>query len=120
LNKVGSDPLVCGLLVLYGIHPLTMAERINGALEKLRPQLLKQGATLEIAGMTDGALRLKARKAAQGSPDKLKLAIEQAILEAAPEVTSIIVEGLSPSDFVPLNMIQPATKEVKTYEESPA
>jgi hypothetical protein len=65
-------------------------------------------------------LRLKARREAQGAPDKLKLAIEQAVLEAAPEVTGVIVEGLSSSDFVPLNMIQPATKEVKTYEESPA
>lgn len=120
LNKLGSDSLVCGLLVLYGIHPLTMEQRINGALERLRPQLQKHGTTLEIVGITDGALRLKARREAQGAPDKLKLAIEQAVLEAAPEVTGVIVEGLSSSDFVPLNMIQPATKEVKTYEESPA
>jgi Fe-S cluster biogenesis protein NfuA len=120
LNKLGSDPLVCGLLVLYGIHPLTMEERVNRALERLRPQLQKQGATLELAGIMDGAVRLQVRNQSQGSPEKLKLSIEQSVLEAVPEAAGIIVGGLSSSDFIPLNMIQPAIKEVKTYEKSPA
>lgn len=122
LAKVGADPLVCGLLVLYGIHPLTLEERVNGAIERLAPQLHKQEATVELLGVTDGAVRVRIQKLANshGSPEKQRLAVEQAILEVAPEVADIAIEGLALTGFVPVNMIQPATKEVNAYEESAA
>jgi len=123
LAKLGSDPLVCGLLVLYGIHPVTTEDRITRAIERLRPQLHKQGAGVELLAFSDGVARVKIHSEAQGhgsSPDKLKLAVEQALLEAAPEVVEVVTEGLPSSGFIPLNMIQPANKEEKTYEESAA
>src|SRR6185437_12929316 len=33
LAKLGSDPLICGLLVLYGVHPLPLEERVGRAVE---------------------------------------------------------------------------------------
>lgn len=121
LAKLGGEPLVCGLLVLYGIHPIPMQERIRAAIEKLRPQLHKQDATVEILGITDTAVRVKIQSGENpSSPEKLKTVVEQAILEAAPEVAEIITEGLPLSNFVPVNMIQPASREEKTYEESAA
>lgn len=120
LAKLGADPLVCGLLVLYSIHPLTLEERVQGAIERLGPQLHKQGASVELLGVTDGAVRVRIQKLANGSPEKQRLAVEQAILEVAPEVADIAIEGLALTGFVPVNMIQPATKEVNAYEESAA
>lgn len=125
LGKLGSDSLVCGLLVLYGVHPVPLEERVGQALEKVRPQLRKQGGSAELLGIADGVVTVKIHASGQGcgsSPDALKLTVQQAILESAPEVVQIVSEGVpsGASGFVPLNMIQPALKQEKKYEESAA
>jgi Fe-S cluster biogenesis protein NfuA len=125
LADLGSDPLICGLLVLYGVHPADMETRVTRALEKIRPRLKKQGGEVELIGVADTVVRVKIQSSGQGcgsSPDALKQTVEQAIREAAPEVVEIVAEGgaSANSGFVPLNMIQPATKEGKAYEESAA
>ena len=121
LAKLASDPMICGLLVLYGIHPVPLEQRVEQAVQKLVPQLRKSGMRVRVLGITDGTLRLDLEKEARErhSPEKIKATIEQAILEAAPEVVEIIIGGLT-SSFVPIEMIQPAVKEGKTYEESAA
>jgi hypothetical protein len=119
LDKLGADPMVCGLLVLYGIHPLPTEGRVRRAIENLAPQLKKAGATAEFLDLSDGVLRVKI-EAQPSSGEKLRSTLEQAILASAPELVHIVLEGLAPADFVPLNMIQPAIKEAKLYEESPA
>jgi Fe-S cluster biogenesis protein NfuA len=124
LAKLGSDPLVCGLLVLYGVHPVALEERVGQALEKVRPQLRKQGGQVELLGIAEGVVTVKIHTSGQGcgsSPDALKHMVQQAILESAPEVVQIVSEGVpSGSGFVPLNTIQPAVKQEKKYEESAA
>lgn len=125
LAKLGTDPLICGLLVLYGVHPVTLQDRVTRAIEKVTPQLHKQGGSVELIGIADAAVTVKIQSSGHGcgsSPDALKRIVEQAILEAAPEVVEIIAEGasVSASGFVPVNMIQPAIKEEKKYEESTA
>jgi len=122
LAKLAADPLMCGLFVLYGIHPWTLEERITGAFEKLRPQLQKEGGDVQLLGISDATVRAKIQTRAHalaGSPEKMRNAVEQAVLEAAPEVVRVIVEGVAPAGFVPLDQIQTATKE-KAYEESTA
>lgn len=122
LSKLATDPLICGLLVLYGIHPSPQEQRVREAIERLRPKLQNQGVSLELLGIGDGEVRLKAAIRAHGlaaSPEKIRQTVEQAILEAAPEVTQVSIEGIAPASFVPLNQIQAPTKE-KNYEESTA
>ena len=34
LSKLATDPLICGLLVLYGIHPMPLEQRVAQAVEK--------------------------------------------------------------------------------------
>jgi len=123
LAKLGNDPLVTGLLVLYGVHPVPLEDRVARAIEKVAPQLRKQGGSAELLGISDAVVRVKINRSGNGcgsSPDALKQTVDQAILEAAPDVAQIVAEGAPSSDFVPLNMIQPAAKEEKKYEESAA
>jgi len=122
LSKLATDPLICGLLVLYGIHPTPLEQRVADAIEKLRPGLQKQGAGVEVLRIGDDGIRVKVETRAHGlaaSPEKIRQALEQAILEVAPEVAHLTIEGVAPSGFVPLNQIQTVTKE-KAYEESTA
>jgi Fe-S cluster biogenesis protein NfuA len=122
LSKLGSDPLICGLLVLYGVHPVSLEERVGRAIEKVRPQLHKHGGSVELLQISDGVVRLSIQSSGQGchsSPEALKQTLDQAIREAAPEVVEIIAEGLA-SGFVPITMIQSANHEEKEYEKSAA
>lgn len=123
LSKLSNDPLISGLMVLYGVHPASLEERVDRAIEKVRRRLQKQVASVELVGIAGGAVRVSVRKSGQGcgsSTDALRLAVEQAILEAAPEVVQVVVEDIVPSAFIPANMIQPVTKEEQSYEESKA
>ena len=122
LSKLAADPLVCGLLVLYGIHPVAIEERVAEAVQKLRPRLQHEGAEAELVGINQGVVRLKIQSNRRGTnPDKLRTIVQQGILQSAPEVVEIVIEGLTNASFVPVSMVQPAIKkEDKTYEESAA
>jgi len=134
LTRLGTDPLICGLLVLYGVHPVPLEERLARALENLAPQLRKHSGSAELIGVSEGVVRVKLQSSGHGcgnSPDALRTMVEQAILEVAPEAVEVAVEGspaAAASGFVPLNLIQPAPKfepaltpkEDKQYEESAA
>lgn len=122
LSKLATDPLICGLLVLYGIHPAPLEQRVADAVGKLRVQLHKQGAEIELLAIGDDAVRVRVQTPAHGlaaSPEKIRQAVEQGILEAAPEVVQVAIEGIAPSGFVPLNQIQTVNKE-EAYEKSTA
>jgi len=125
LEKLGSDPLICGLLVLYGVHPVPLTERVARAVEQVRPKVQKQGGDVALIGIEDTAIRISIQSSSNGchsSPDALKEVAERAILEAAPEIVEVIAEGVpsAKSGFVPLGNIQPATKGENRYEESAA
>lgn len=125
LAKLGADPLVCGLLVLYGVHPVPLEQRVARAIEDIRPRLKKQNGTVELLGISEGVVRVRVETSGHGcgnSPEALQRTVEQAILEAAPEVVEIVSESVAvaASGFVPLNTIQPATKKETAYEESAA
>jgi Fe-S cluster biogenesis protein NfuA len=125
LALLGKDPMICGLMVLYGVHPVPLEERIACAIEKVRPQLRKQGGSVELLSIAESAVRVKIEASGHGcgsSQDAFKKLVERAILEAAPEIVEVVAEGLpaSPAGFVPVNMIQPVSKEDNKYEESTA
>ena len=111
LALLGSDPLLCGLMVLYGVHPLGLQERVQRAIEKVRPQVHKQGGKVELIEVSDSLVRVSISSSGNGchsSPDALKSAVEQAIREVAPEVIDFVAEGVAPvpAGFIPVTMIQ--------------
>jgi Fe-S cluster biogenesis protein NfuA len=125
MAKLGRDPLVCGLLVLYGLHPQTFEERVAEAIERVRPKVHKNGGSVDLLATTEDKVRIAIQSSGNGchsSPDAIRQLVEEAILEVAPETVEIVAEGVptSASAFVPVGMIQPATREGKNYEESTA
>jgi Fe-S cluster biogenesis protein NfuA len=122
LARIAEDPLICGLLVLYGVHPLSAAERVCAAVEKVRPQLQRQGASFEVVSCVEGVVRVTVQSPGRGqdAPTTFRSLLEPAIREAAPEVNEVILDGIVPPGFVPVKMIQPMAKEEKEYEKSAA
>ena len=99
IEQFGDDELVGSLLLLYGLHPVDLETRVRQALDKTRPYLRSHGGNVELAGVDPtGVVRLRLQGSCHGCPSSamtLKLAIEKAIHEAAPDVAGIEVEGES-------------------------
>jgi Fe-S cluster biogenesis protein NfuA len=97
IDRYADDALVSNLLLLYGLHPLDIESRVLQALDKVRPYLRSHGGNVELLGIADGIVRLRLEGSCNGcasSAMTLKLAIEEAIYEAAPDVISLDVEGV--------------------------
>ena len=91
-----EDELVAHLLLLHGLHPVPVRERVRGALDEVRPYLVAHGGGVELLGVDDGVVRLRLEGACNGCPSSaltLKLAVEEAIARAAPDVERIEAEG---------------------------
>jgi len=99
LRQLADDQLVASLLVLHGLHPDDLPSRVQKALVRVRPYLGSHGGDIEVveADPHSGVVRLRMRGSCDGCPSSaitVKLAVEGAIRELAPEVTSIEVEGV--------------------------
>jgi len=111
--RFAADDLVASLLLLHGLHPEDAEVRIARALDKVRPFLASHGGGVTVLGIRDGVIRLRLEGSCHGcqsSTVTMKLAIEKAIEEAAPEIERIEVEGVAdpakPVDPPPDGLIQ--------------
>jgi hypothetical protein len=104
LDSLGRDDLVSSLLVLYGLHPLSIEERVHQAIEKANRQMRSRNGTVELLGIDDGAVRLSLK--ANGHGPALKEVVEAAIWQAAPDIASLVIDGGEEKQaFVPLEML---------------
>jgi Fe-S cluster biogenesis protein NfuA len=95
--RLCADELVSSLLLLHGLHPLPTGDRVSRAVAVLRDRLPPDVA-LELVGLgEDGVVRLRVSGAGACGIAAAALArgIEHAILEAAPEVARVDIEGAS-------------------------
>jgi Fe-S cluster biogenesis protein NfuA len=99
VDRLAEDELVASLLVLHDLHPLDLEARVARALDQVRLYLGSHGGGVELLGVADGVVRLRLAGSCDGCPSSavtMKLAIERAIEEAAPEIAGIEVEGVAP------------------------
>jgi Fe-S cluster biogenesis protein NfuA len=97
IEQLGRDPIVSSLLVLYGLHPESLETRVGKAVERLEPKLRRDGASIELLDIEEGAVRIRVTPGAHtcGSTTKaLQSTVEDAVYEAAPDIASLTVEGL--------------------------
>ena len=116
-----SDELVGSLLVMHGLHPETLEARVERALEAVRPVLAAHKGDVELVDIDPAANAVKLRLlgSCDGCPSStitLQMAVEKAILEAAPEIEIIDVE--EPSAAVVTTPVMLTKKPA--YEQCPA
>jgi Fe-S cluster biogenesis protein NfuA len=101
LAALAGDDLVASLLLVHGLHPYDVTTRIGTALDDVRPYLATHGGDVELVGVApDGVARVRLLGTCDGcasSSVTLKLAVEAAILGAAPEVTTVEVATPEPA-----------------------
>jgi Fe-S cluster biogenesis protein NfuA len=99
LGRLLADPLVESLLLLHDLHPLDVDARIQRALDQVRPYLGSHAGGVQYLGVTEeGVARLRLEGSCNGcasSTVTVQLAIKGAVEDAAPEVTEVVVEGVS-------------------------
>jgi Fe-S cluster biogenesis protein NfuA len=97
VGTLAGDELVASLLLVHGLHPDSLEQRVNGALERVRPLLATHGGDVELLEIDPDAAAVRLRLAGNcdGCPSSaltLQSAVETAILEAAPEILIIDVD----------------------------
>jgi Fe-S cluster biogenesis protein NfuA/nitrite reductase/ring-hydroxylating ferredoxin subunit len=112
IDTFASDDLLSSLFMLHGLHPLDIETRVMQALDEVRPYLKSHGGNVEFVKVEDGIAHLRLEGSCHGCPGStmtLKLAIEEAIYKAAPDLDGLQVEGVTdppprpgtPITFVP-------------------
>ena len=112
LEALRADELLSQLLLLHDLHPATLEDRIASALEEVRPYMGSHGGGIELVEVSDGVARVRLEGTCSGcaaSTVTLKLAVEEAVLRAAPELHSVeaieqqaSVDSLPPDGLLPM------------------
>ena len=122
IHKLGQDPIVRNLLLLYSLHPDNLETRVLQALDALRGRLRKLDSRVELVHLQEGEVQLRVHTSghARGSMVKdLRSIVEGGIYDFAPDVASLTILGLeegASSGFVPLESLlkhSPAAKEAQ-------
>lgn len=92
VERILADELLDHLLVLHGISPVPVEERIARALDALRPHLRSQDRDAELAGIVDGVATVRVTGGSMGCAStaaNLEIAVTDAVLAAAPELSRV-------------------------------
>ena len=100
-TALAEDPLVAGLFSLHDLHPTQLRDRVEAALDTVRPYLDSHGGGVDLVDVSDvGEVTLRLQGSCDGcaaSQITLETAVEDAIRNAAPEVRSIEVDNPDPT-----------------------
>ena len=111
IDKLGNDPIVRSLLLLYSLHPEDLETRVQKSLEALRPRLRKLNYAVELLNVEEGAVRVRVESsghACGSTTENVRSMVEEGVYEYAPDVTSLAILGLeeqSSSGFVALESL---------------
>ncbi len=97
IDDLGRDALVSSLLILYGLHPEELPTRVERKLKEIQSKLHKMGVEASLISVADADVRVRIAvdHHACGSTARTAQAIvEEAIFEAAPDLRSLVIEGL--------------------------
>jgi Fe-S cluster biogenesis protein NfuA/nitrite reductase/ring-hydroxylating ferredoxin subunit len=101
---LAEDELVTALLLIHDLHPVPLRERVDGALEHVRPYMESHGGDVELLSLEEGVARISLRGSCSdcaASAVTLELAIKQALEEMAPDLAGLEVEGVAPAPAGP-------------------
>ncbi|GAA0939016.1 NifU family protein [Kribbella koreensis] len=111
VRGVLEDDLVAGMLLLHDLHPDDVATRIQAALDSVRPYLGSHAGGIDYLGLDDdGVVHLRLQGSCEGCPGStatVRLTVENAVLDAAPEAVAVDVEGMVAAKKQNLLTIEP-------------
>lgn len=116
-----NDELVEHLLLLHGLHPVSVEQRVRAALDGVRPYLGSHGGDVELVRVSDGVAVVRMQGSCEGCPASamtLKLAIEDAVLKGVPDVERVEAQdgtagpaAAAASTLLQIEVVRPAASE---------
>ncbi len=95
-KRLAEDGVVASLMLIHGLYPVALEQRVVEALDSVRPYMESHGGNVELLGVEDGVARIRLEGSCDGCPassSTLELAIKSALEEAAPDLEGLVVEG---------------------------
>lgn len=103
VTGLASDELVGHLLVLHGLHPASVEQRVTRALDDVGLQL---GGAVELTGIDEGVAHVRVTvSGCSSSSQALLSSVADAVLAAAPELTRVDPVSVQPA-AVPLISVE--------------
>jgi hypothetical protein len=96
--RIAADARVRGILLLHGLHPQPPEQRVRAALRAI-PEVTVQSLTV-----SGGQLQAQIRCVRARAGTRLRERIEQAVQDAAPELSRYDIEGL-PRPAIPIPVV---------------
>lgn len=97
IDDLGQDQLVSSLLVLYGLHPDDLQTRVERKLKQMVSKLHKMGAEASLVSVSEGQIHVRASvngHSCGSTARTVQTTLEDALYEAAPDMNSLVIEGL--------------------------
>jgi Fe-S cluster biogenesis protein NfuA len=110
-ERLCEDKLVENLLCLHGLHPVALEDRIQQALQSVLPYVNSHKGNMQISRIDGDVVYVALEGSCDGCPasaSTLKLAVERAILERAPEIREVRAEGPPADVEMSLRILSPA------------
>jgi Fe-S cluster biogenesis protein NfuA/nitrite reductase/ring-hydroxylating ferredoxin subunit len=124
--RLVEDGVVASLLLIHDLYPVPLEDRVQEALESVRPYMESHGGNVELLGVEDGVARMRLVGHCDGCPaseSTLELAIKKALEEAAPDLAGLEVAGVEKPAFelpvVQSNGAQPAWTDLDGSPPTP-
>jgi Fe-S cluster biogenesis protein NfuA len=98
LNGMLNDRAVSSLLLIHGLHPVALEERLRRALEKVRPYMQSHGGNIELLSLENEVAQVKLQGTCKTCPSSavtLELAVRRAVEEACPDLVAFEVVSAS-------------------------
>jgi Fe-S cluster biogenesis protein NfuA/nitrite reductase/ring-hydroxylating ferredoxin subunit len=92
-----EDKHVRGLLLIHGLHPVSLEARLGAALDRVRPYMESHGGNVELISLEEGFAKLRLQGSCKSCPSSamtMELAVRNAIEEACPDLAGFDVEGV--------------------------
>lgn len=120
LAGLAADDLVSSLLLVHGLHPYPVEDRVRRALDDVRPYLGSHGGDVRLLEVTDeGVVHLELLGSCDGcasSAVTLELAVDDAVRAAAPEVVAIEVRQTAPPAASGVIPVESLTSRLRATE----
>jgi hypothetical protein len=114
LARLADDQLVSSLLLVHGLHPYSVQERVERALAPLR--LERHSAEAKATVSQDGTVQVSVTAAGCGSAavvSMVRAAVEEAVPDADVRVEAEAAQSGAPA-FIPLETLMPNRATVRT------
>ncbi|MBM3576056.1 MAG: nitrogen fixation protein NifU [Alphaproteobacteria bacterium] len=93
IEQIAEEKEIAAILLLHGLHPQSVEERLLGAIARMQPKWNARGLHVELirAGKAFAIVQLR-RNGLEEPGDQLRFEIESALTDAAPDLDDILIE----------------------------